>query len=178
MFVQVQQKWRRMYTGECQGPGVRTDFEIVQLRKVPSQYNHLSGLLDIFKSKIVSSMVGGIWKNFTYVIYHLAQILLKKFKETGNRHGFHLLQFMVCSTWFLVTITHSQRWMSYAPAKYCHQQQMAFMVYITHVSCLEYPLNFFFCPFAPLVLHVLILSLHPHHSLFTPIVSHKRVVFS
>lgn len=52
MFVQIQQKWRRIYAGECQGPGVRTDFEIVHLRKVPSQYNHLSGLLDIFKSKI------------------------------------------------------------------------------------------------------------------------------
>lgn len=54
MLVQIQQKWRRIYAGECQGPGVRTDFEIVHLRKVPSQYNHLSGLLDIFKSKIVS----------------------------------------------------------------------------------------------------------------------------
>ncbi|CAL8267074.1 unnamed protein product [Lota lota] len=52
MFVQIQQKWRRLYAGECQGPGVRTDFEMVHLRKVPSQYNHLSGLLDIFKSKI------------------------------------------------------------------------------------------------------------------------------
>ncbi|XP_070847256.1 rab3 GTPase-activating protein catalytic subunit isoform X1 [Chaetodon trifascialis] len=52
MFVQIQQKWRRMYVGECQGPGARTDFEMVHLRKVPSQYNHLSGLLDIFKSKI------------------------------------------------------------------------------------------------------------------------------
>uniref|UniRef100_A0A8C9U1K2 Rab3 GTPase-activating protein catalytic subunit n=1 Tax=Scleropages formosus TaxID=113540 RepID=A0A8C9U1K2_SCLFO len=52
VFVQIQQKWRRMYVGECQGPGVRTDFEMVHLRKVPSQYRHLSGLLDIFKSKI------------------------------------------------------------------------------------------------------------------------------
>ncbi|CAI5762554.1 GTPase-activating catalytic subunit isoform X2 [Podarcis lilfordi] len=41
-----------MYVGECQGPGVRTDFEMVHLRKVPNQYTHLSGLLDIFKSKI------------------------------------------------------------------------------------------------------------------------------
>lgn len=54
LFVQIQQKWRKMYEGECQGPGVRTDFEMVHLRKVPSQYNHLSGLLDIFKAKIVS----------------------------------------------------------------------------------------------------------------------------
>lgn len=54
LFVQVQQKWRKMFAGECQGPGVRTDFEMVHLKKAPSQYNHLSGLLDIFKSKIVS----------------------------------------------------------------------------------------------------------------------------
>ncbi|NXX86160.1 RB3GP protein, partial [Urocolius indicus] len=52
LFVQIHHKWRRMYMGECQGPGVRTDFEMVHLRKVPSQYIHLSGLLDIFKSKI------------------------------------------------------------------------------------------------------------------------------
>ncbi|XP_034986431.1 rab3 GTPase-activating protein catalytic subunit isoform X2 [Zootoca vivipara] len=52
VFVQIQNKWRRMYVGECQGPGVRTDFEMVHLRKVPNQYTHLSGLLDIFKSKI------------------------------------------------------------------------------------------------------------------------------
>uniref|UniRef100_A0A8C8R4W1 Rab3 GTPase-activating protein catalytic subunit n=1 Tax=Pelusios castaneus TaxID=367368 RepID=A0A8C8R4W1_9SAUR len=52
LFVQIHPKWRRMYVGECQGPGVRTDFEMVHLRKVPNQYTHLSGLLDIFKSKI------------------------------------------------------------------------------------------------------------------------------
>lgn len=46
-----------MYAGECQGPGLRTDFEMVHLRKVPSQYNHLSGLLDVFKSKIVSAVL-------------------------------------------------------------------------------------------------------------------------
>uniref|UniRef100_A0A8D0L343 Rab3 GTPase-activating protein catalytic subunit n=1 Tax=Sphenodon punctatus TaxID=8508 RepID=A0A8D0L343_SPHPU len=33
------------------GNTVRTDFEMVHLRKVPNQYTHLSGLLDIFKSK-------------------------------------------------------------------------------------------------------------------------------
>lgn len=63
VFVQIQHKWRRMYTGECQGPGCRTDFEMVHLRKVPSQYNHLSGLLDVFKSKIVSAVRSDmIWK--------------------------------------------------------------------------------------------------------------------
>ncbi|KAL9848273.1 rab3 GTPase-activating protein catalytic subunit isoform 1-T1 [Geothlypis trichas] len=52
LFVQIHHKWRRMYVGECQGPGVRTDFEMVHLRKVPGQYTHLAGLLDIFKTKI------------------------------------------------------------------------------------------------------------------------------
>uniref|UniRef100_A0A7N8YFX7 Rab3 GTPase-activating protein catalytic subunit n=1 Tax=Mastacembelus armatus TaxID=205130 RepID=A0A7N8YFX7_9TELE len=72
IFVQIQQKWRRMYSGECQGPGVRTDFEMVHLRKVPSQYNHLSGLLDIFKSKIGCTLSPlppvNIAIRFTYVL--------------------------------------------------------------------------------------------------------------
>ncbi|XP_066543675.1 rab3 GTPase-activating protein catalytic subunit isoform X2 [Amia ocellicauda] len=72
VFVQIQQKWRRMYIGECQGPGVRTDFEMVHLRKVPSQYNHLSGLLDIFKSKIGCPLTPlppiNIAIRFTYIL--------------------------------------------------------------------------------------------------------------
>ncbi|KAK2910702.1 hypothetical protein Q8A73_008417 [Channa argus] len=72
ILVQVQQKWRRMYAGECQGPGVRTDFEMVHLRKVPSQYNHLSGLLDIFKSKIGCTLSAlppvNIAIRFTYIL--------------------------------------------------------------------------------------------------------------
>lgn len=73
MFVQVQQKWRRMYAGECQGPGVRTDFEMVHLRRVPSQYTRLSGLLDIFKSKIVSALK---WVAFTMKVDSKPQLLL------------------------------------------------------------------------------------------------------
>ncbi|RXM33970.1 Rab3 GTPase-activating protein catalytic subunit [Acipenser ruthenus] len=72
LFVQIQQKWRRMYAGECQGPGVRTDFEMVHLRKVPNQYNHLSGLLDIFKSKIGCPLTPippiNIAIRFTYIL--------------------------------------------------------------------------------------------------------------
>ncbi|KAL3051972.1 hypothetical protein OYC64_002070 [Pagothenia borchgrevinki] len=72
MFVQIQQKWRRVYAGECQGPGVRTDFEMVHLRKVPSQYNHLSGLLDIFKAKIGCNLSPlppiNIAIRFTYIL--------------------------------------------------------------------------------------------------------------
>ncbi|KAM8858128.1 rab3 GTPase-activating protein catalytic subunit [Synchiropus picturatus] len=72
IFVQIQQKWRRMYAGQCQGPGVCTDFEMVHLRKVPSQYNHLSGLLDIFKSKTGCSLsplpMINIAVRFTYIL--------------------------------------------------------------------------------------------------------------
>ncbi|KAF7709908.1 rab3 GTPase-activating protein catalytic subunit isoform X2 [Silurus meridionalis] len=72
LFVQIQQKWRKMYAGECQGPGVRTDFEMVHLRKVPSQYNHLSGLLDIFKAKIGCPLTPlpptNIAIRFTYIL--------------------------------------------------------------------------------------------------------------
>uniref|UniRef100_A0AAR2K619 Rab3 GTPase-activating protein catalytic subunit n=1 Tax=Pygocentrus nattereri TaxID=42514 RepID=A0AAR2K619_PYGNA len=72
LFVQIQQKWRKMYAGECQGPGVRADFEMVHLRKVPSQYNHLSGLMDIFKSKIGCPLTPlppiNIAIRFTYIL--------------------------------------------------------------------------------------------------------------
>ncbi|XP_056322006.1 rab3 GTPase-activating protein catalytic subunit [Danio aesculapii] len=72
LFVQIQQKHRKMYSGECQGPGVRSDFEMVHLRRVPSQYNHLSGLLDIFKNKIGCPLTPlppiNISIRFTYVL--------------------------------------------------------------------------------------------------------------
>ncbi|XP_042192084.1 rab3 GTPase-activating protein catalytic subunit isoform X2 [Callorhinchus milii] len=72
LFVQIQQKARRMYVGVCEGPGVRTDFEMVHLRKVPNQYNHLSGLLDIFKSKIGCPLMPlppvNVAIRFTYVL--------------------------------------------------------------------------------------------------------------
>eukprot|EP00069_Balaena_mysticetus_P013551 bmy_22082T0 len=72
LFVQIHHKWRRLYVGECQGPGVRTDFEMVHLRKVPNQYTHLSGLLDIFKSKIGCPLTPlppvSIAIRFTYVL--------------------------------------------------------------------------------------------------------------
>ncbi|MEE6489090.1 hypothetical protein FKM82_015480 [Ascaphus truei] len=72
LFVQIHQKWRKLYVGECQGPGVRTDFEMVHLRKVPNQYTHLSGLLDIFKSKIGCPLTSlppvSIAIRFTYIL--------------------------------------------------------------------------------------------------------------
>ncbi|KAM5153307.1 rab3 GTPase-activating protein catalytic subunit [Mantella aurantiaca] len=72
VFVQIHQKWRKLYVGECQGPGVRTDFEMVHLKKVQNQYTHLSGLLDIFKSKIGCPLTAlppvSIAIRFTYIL--------------------------------------------------------------------------------------------------------------
>ncbi|XP_071942593.1 rab3 GTPase-activating protein catalytic subunit-like [Antedon mediterranea] len=56
VFAQIQQKWRRMYTGVAEAPGVRTTFDMVHLMKAPPQYNHLQGLLTIFRSKIAGTV--------------------------------------------------------------------------------------------------------------------------
>ncbi|KAF7646737.1 hypothetical protein LDENG_00183390 [Lucifuga dentata] len=89
MFVQIQQKWRRMYAGECQGPGVHTDFEMVHLRKVPSQHNHLSGLIDIFKSKIGCILTPlppiNITIRFTYILQDWQQYSWPQ--QPPGRHG-------------------------------------------------------------------------------------------
>nr|XP_032813023.1 rab3 GTPase-activating protein catalytic subunit isoform X2 [Petromyzon marinus] len=77
VFVQIQQKWRRMFSGLCEGPGVRTDFEMVHLRKAPNHYNHLSGLLDVFKSKIACPLSHippvSVSIRFTYVLQDCQQ---------------------------------------------------------------------------------------------------------
>ena len=46
-----------MYTGMIEGPGVRTNFDMVHLKRIPHQFNHMEGLLNMFKSKIVSSFI-------------------------------------------------------------------------------------------------------------------------
>ena len=54
MFVQVQQRWRRLFFGILLGNGFRTSFEMAHMRKTPPQCQNLFGLLDVFKSKLVS----------------------------------------------------------------------------------------------------------------------------
>jgi hypothetical protein len=39
------------------GNGFRTLFEMAHLRHTPKQFNHLKGLLDVFKDKLVCSCV-------------------------------------------------------------------------------------------------------------------------
>ncbi|XP_053386615.1 rab3 GTPase-activating protein catalytic subunit-like [Mercenaria mercenaria] len=54
IFVQIHQKWRRLYQGTCVLPGSNIEFGMVHLKRIPAQYNHLAGLLDVFKSKLGS----------------------------------------------------------------------------------------------------------------------------
>ena len=56
MFAHVLQQWRKIYYGFCIGGGFRTAFQISQLRRIPTQFKHLAGLLEIFKDKLVSTI--------------------------------------------------------------------------------------------------------------------------
>ena len=58
MFIQAHQRWRRLYYGVCVGGEFRTAFEMCHLKNTPSQYNHLAGLLEVFKDKLVSKLKG------------------------------------------------------------------------------------------------------------------------
>nr|CAH7743525.1 unnamed protein product [Callosobruchus chinensis] len=53
-FIQIREKWQKCYLGVYEGNGIRTNFEMVHLRKGPSHCYYLNGLLDMFKSKIMS----------------------------------------------------------------------------------------------------------------------------
>jgi len=53
IFIRIQHEWRNMFTGLCEGSGLRTHFNICHLKNAPHQYRHLAGLLEIFKSKLV-----------------------------------------------------------------------------------------------------------------------------
>lgn len=54
MFVQIREPWQRCYLGIYENEGFRTNFDIVHLRRGPQHCQYLSGLLDLFKTKIMS----------------------------------------------------------------------------------------------------------------------------
>lgn len=54
MFVQIREKWQRCYQGVQEVNGIRTNFEMIHLRKGPQHCKYLTGLLDLFKTKISS----------------------------------------------------------------------------------------------------------------------------
>lgn len=58
VFIQVLEPWQNFFVGICEGRGVRAEYEMVHLSRVPSHCKHLTGLLNVFKSKLaVASLV-------------------------------------------------------------------------------------------------------------------------
>lgn len=55
MFVQIREQWQRCYLGVYENEGIRTNFDIVHLRRGPQHCQYLSGFLDLFKTKVISS---------------------------------------------------------------------------------------------------------------------------
>ncbi|KAG5876073.1 hypothetical protein JTB14_011557 [Gonioctena quinquepunctata] len=54
IFVQIREKWQKCYLGVFQNDEVRINYEMVHLRRGPPHYQYLTGLLDLFKTKIMS----------------------------------------------------------------------------------------------------------------------------
>lgn len=54
IFIQIREKWQRLYLGVFANEVIRTNFEMVHLKKGLPYCNYLSGLLDLFKTKISS----------------------------------------------------------------------------------------------------------------------------
>ncbi|CAM4952153.1 unnamed protein product [Rotaria socialis] len=81
IFIRVQHEWRNMFIGLCEGSGLRTHFNVCNLKNAPHQYRHLAGLLEIFKSKLGSHIPNDIVimvaVRFTYV--------LRDFESTVSR---------------------------------------------------------------------------------------------
>lgn len=72
VFIQLQQKWRKLYTGVAIVPGANISFEMSHLKKLPSKYLHLDGLLNMFKGKLgceyVSMPPVSVSVRFTYIL--------------------------------------------------------------------------------------------------------------
>lgn len=72
MFVQIQQKWRRLYTGTCVLPSATISFDMAHLKRLPQQCTHLAGLLDVFKSELghaINPMPAvAVSVRFTYIL--------------------------------------------------------------------------------------------------------------
>ncbi|RZC05011.1 rab3 GTPase-activating protein catalytic subunit [Asbolus verrucosus] len=54
IFVQIREKWQQCYLGVYESDTIRTNLEMVHLKTSPRLCQYLSGLLELFKSKILS----------------------------------------------------------------------------------------------------------------------------
>lgn len=87
VFVQVLESWQNFFLGFCANKGVFSDYDMIHLKKVPTNCKYLTGLLNIFKSSIASSfisldpvkvsvrlsyMLRQNWENLTYRVKPLS----------------------------------------------------------------------------------------------------------
>ncbi|KAK8737776.1 hypothetical protein OTU49_004235 [Cherax quadricarinatus] len=71
MFVYVLPPSEKMYLGVGLGSGVRTDYDMIHMRHPPRQCTHLSGLLDVFRSKLKCNETSPpvlVSVRFTYIL--------------------------------------------------------------------------------------------------------------
>ncbi|XP_018336159.1 rab3 GTPase-activating protein catalytic subunit-like [Agrilus planipennis] len=54
LFVQIREKWQKCYLGVCEVDNIRTNFDMIHLQKGPQHCQYLTGLLDLFKTKVMS----------------------------------------------------------------------------------------------------------------------------
>ncbi|XP_014259581.1 rab3 GTPase-activating protein catalytic subunit [Cimex lectularius] len=71
IFVRALHFWQHFYLGICEGKGIRGEFEMVHLERIPLQCRYLTGLLGIFKSKIGGTFLGepvNVAARFSFVL--------------------------------------------------------------------------------------------------------------
>ncbi|XP_023712978.1 rab3 GTPase-activating protein catalytic subunit isoform X2 [Cryptotermes secundus] len=71
VFVQIHEPQQHYYMGVCEGKGIRFEFEMVHLKRTPPHCKYLTGLLNLFKSKVPSPLSlepVSVAVRFTYVL--------------------------------------------------------------------------------------------------------------
>ncbi|GFN74143.1 hypothetical protein PoB_000064900 [Plakobranchus ocellatus] len=73
LFVQLHSMWRKLFTGTALVKGgASVEFEMAHLKRFPSQFCHLAGLLDVFKSKLGCTYISmppvSVSVRFTYTL--------------------------------------------------------------------------------------------------------------
>ncbi|KAJ9596359.1 hypothetical protein L9F63_012634 [Diploptera punctata] len=70
-FVQIHDPLQHYYMGVCEAKGIRSEFEMVNLRRIPPHCKYLTGLLNLFKTKIASPVpldTVSVAVRFTYIL--------------------------------------------------------------------------------------------------------------
>lgn len=89
VFIQIREKWQNSYLGTYESDAFRTDFSSVHLRRGPHHAQYLTGLLDIFRTKVMSPTSDGIFVSvrITYNLTEFGNFTWKQeMPDTDNEH--------------------------------------------------------------------------------------------